>query len=46
MRQYQKTGFNLSVQDNYNWLKSKEYEYLIIDGQTMIKLQQASDFLF
>ena len=30
-----KTGFNESAQDTYNWLKSNDYEYIIIDGQTV-----------
>ncbi len=34
IRDYQKNGFNETAQENYNWLKSKGYEYLIIDGQT------------
>jgi hypothetical protein len=34
VRAYQKEGFNESVEANYNWLKSKEYEYIVIDGQT------------
>ncbi len=37
VRDYMKQGFNQSVQDNYNWLKGKEYEYLIVDGQTVQK---------
>ncbi|MBI2208871.1 hypothetical protein HYU50_05230 [Candidatus Woesearchaeota archaeon] len=31
---YRKTGFNDTAQEKYNWLKSKDYEYLIIDGRT------------
>jgi hypothetical protein len=34
VRDYMKQGFNQSVQENYNWLKSKGYEYVVIDGQT------------
>jgi hypothetical protein len=30
-------GFNQSAQETYDWLKSKDYEYLIIDGQTVKK---------
>jgi len=32
---YMENGFNQSVQENYNWLKNNNYEYLIIDGQTV-----------
>ena len=35
VRGYMDTGFNKSVNENYNWLKSRDYEYLIIDGQTV-----------
>jgi len=35
IRDYQKNGFNQSVQENYNWLRQKKYEYLIMDGQTV-----------
>jgi hypothetical protein len=34
---YKKQNFNESAQETYNWLKSKDYEYLIIDGQTVKK---------
>ena len=35
VRYYQRNGFNETAQENYNWLKGKEYEYMIIDGQTV-----------
>ena len=35
MRDYQKSGFNQTANENHNWLKSKGYEYLIVDGQTV-----------
>jgi len=35
IRAYQKNGFNESVQNTYDWLKLNNYEYLIIDGQTV-----------
>lgn len=38
IRGYQKNGFNETAQENYNWLKGKGYEYLIIDGQTAQRL--------
>jgi len=38
VRDYQKNGFNETAQENYNWLKSKGYEYLIVDGQTAQRL--------
>ncbi len=34
VRGYMKQGFNQSIQENYNWLKSEGYEYVVIDGQT------------
>ena len=34
---YMNQGFNQSAQENYNWLKSKGYEYVIVDGQTVRK---------
>jgi len=37
VKDYQKNGFEETAQENYNWLKSKGYDYLIIDGQTMSK---------
>ena len=37
VRDYQRSGFEESAQDNHNWLKSKSYEYIIIDGQTAQK---------
>jgi len=38
VRDYQKNGFNETAQENYNWLKDKGYEYLIVDGQTAQRL--------
>ncbi|MBN4049046.1 hypothetical protein JYT91_00345 [archaeon AH-315-M20] len=35
IRRYMKTGFNENTQDTYNWLKSHDYAYIIIDGQTV-----------
>ncbi|MEK6948742.1 MAG: hypothetical protein AABX34_00875 [Nanoarchaeota archaeon] len=35
VRGYMDSGFNESANENYNWLKSKGYEYFIIDGQTV-----------
>ena len=37
VRDYQKNGFKETPKENYDWLKSKGYEYLIIDGQTIRK---------
>lgn len=37
VRDYQKNGFNKSADDNHNWLKSRSYSYIIIDGQTAQK---------
>ena len=37
VRGYMRNGFNQSAQENYNWLKSKGYEYVIVDGQTVKK---------
>ena len=31
---FQKNGFNKDMQETYNWLKSKDYKYIVIDGQT------------
>ena len=31
---YRKNNFNDTAQETYNWLKSKDYGYLIIDGRT------------
>jgi len=35
IRSYMKEGFNQSTEETYNWLKSKEYEYIIVDSQTI-----------
>ena len=37
VRTYMKNGFNQSAQETYDWLKKNNYEYLIIDGQTVKK---------
>jgi hypothetical protein len=34
---FQKNGFNKSAEKTYNWLKSKNYDHIIIDGQTSRK---------
>jgi hypothetical protein len=34
---FQKTGFNESAEKTYNWLKSKNYDYIVVDGQTSRK---------
>ena len=34
VKDYQKKGFNETVEENYNWLKNRNYQYFIIDGQT------------
>ncbi len=35
VRDYMGNGFNQTANENYNWLKIKGYEYIIIDGQTV-----------
>ncbi|MCH8004330.1 MAG: hypothetical protein IH934_06915 [Nanoarchaeota archaeon] len=37
VRNYRIDGFNQSAQETYDWLKNKNYEYLIIDGLTVRK---------
>ena len=37
IRSYMRNSFNQSPEDTYNWLKNNNYEYLIIDGQTVSK---------
>ncbi|MBI2647626.1 hypothetical protein HYW99_04055, partial [Candidatus Woesearchaeota archaeon] len=37
VREYQKNGFNETAQKTYDWLKKSNYQYIIIDGQTMRK---------
>ena len=37
IRDYKKTRFNETAKDTYDWLKSKKYEYVVIDGQTFNK---------
>lgn len=34
VRDYQRSGFNYTVEQNYNWLKKNQYSYIVIDGQT------------
>ena len=33
---YMKTGFNQTAQENHDWLKGNNYQYLIVDGQTAV----------
>lgn len=40
VRDYMDNGFNQTANENYNWLKSKGYEYIIIDGQTVREFGQ------
>jgi len=35
VRDFTTQGFNQSAQDTHDWLNSRNYEYLIIDGQTV-----------
>ncbi len=35
--EYQKSGFNQSAEENYNWLKKEQYQYIIIDAQAAKK---------
>lgn len=37
VKEFQKKGFNGTAQDTYNWLKSRNYEYVVIDGQSARK---------
>lgn len=37
VRSYQRNGFNLTAEQNYEWLKKGQYEYIVIDGQTARK---------
>ncbi len=37
INKFQKTGFNSSADNSYNWLKNKDYKYIVIDGQTANK---------
>jgi hypothetical protein len=37
VREFQKKNFNSSSQETYNWLKTRGYEYIVIDGQTVKK---------
>jgi len=32
--EYKKSGFNESIDQNYDWLNKGQYEYIIVDGQT------------
>jgi len=36
-KEYQRLGFKETSEQNYNWLKKEQYNYLIIDGQTARK---------
>lgn len=53
IRSYMDQGFNQTASENYNWLRSNNYAYLIIDGQTVrefganesiTKLQELAQF--
>ena len=37
VRDYQRTGFNETIEQNYGWLKQEKYSYITIDGQTVRK---------
>lgn len=37
VRGYMENGFNQSAQETYNWMKSRGYKHLIVDGQTVRK---------
>ena len=37
VQDYKRNGFNLTAEENYNWLKKESYDYIIIDGQTVRK---------
>ena len=37
VREYQRSGFNNTVEQNHNWLKKGQYSYIVIDGQTARK---------
>ena len=37
VRDFQNAGFNKTSDETYNFLKSRRYQYLIIDGQTAKK---------
>ena len=37
VKDYMQNGFNQSVQETYDWLKVKNYDYIIVDGQTVKK---------
>ena len=37
IRDYKKSRFNETAEETHDWLKSKGYQYLIIDGQTFSK---------
>lgn len=34
---YQRSGFNGTTEQNYDWLKKEKYRYIVIDGQTVRK---------
>jgi hypothetical protein len=35
---YQRNGFNQTIEQNYNWFKKEQYGYVIIDGQAARRL--------
>ena len=37
IRSYKKEGFNQTPQQMHDWLKGKNYDYIIFDGQTLMK---------
>ncbi len=37
VKDFQKTGFNATSDETYNFLKSRNYEYFLVDGQTARK---------
>ena len=37
VRDYQKNGFDQTIEQTYDWLKKGQYKYIIIDGQTARK---------
>ena len=38
VKDYQRNGFNQTIEQNYNWFKKEQYEYVIIDGQAARRL--------
>jgi len=37
VREFQRNGFNSTVEDTYDFLKARNYDYIVIDGQTARK---------